>query len=62
MSISNKCCSFEQSSHQRENESQFPQSRLIVIIIRNVSWTANHHVRMISEGSCDTEGWSNDAD
>ncbi len=23
---------------------------------------ANHHIRMISEGSCDTEDWSNDAD
>jgi len=23
---------------------------------------ANHHTRMISEGSCDTEDWSNDAE
>ncbi len=30
------------------------------IIIRNVSWAANQHIRMISEGSCDTEDWSND--
>ncbi len=30
------------------------------IIIRNVSWAPNHHIRMISEGSCDTEDWSND--
>ncbi len=22
-------------------------------------WTANQHIRMISEGSCDTEDWSN---
>jgi len=22
----------------------------------------NHHIRMISEGSCDTEAWSNDAE
>ncbi len=28
----------------------------------NVSWAANQHIRMISEGSCDTEDWSNDAD
>ncbi len=28
----------------------------------NVSWTANQHIRMISEGSCDTEAWSNDAE
>ncbi len=26
------------------------------------SWAANHHIRMISEGSCDTEDWSNDAE
>ncbi len=34
-----------------------------LIIIRNVSWAANHHyIRMISEGSCDTEDWSIDAE
>ncbi len=33
-----------------------------LIIIRNVSWAANLHIRMISEGSCDTEDWSNDAE
>ncbi len=26
------------------------------------SWAANQHIRMISEGSCDTEDWSNDAE
>ncbi len=30
--------------------------------IRNISWAANQHIRMISEGSCDTEDWSNDAE
>ncbi len=33
-----------------------------LIIIRNVSWAANQHIRMISGGSCDTEDWSNDAE
>ncbi len=33
-----------------------------LIIIRNVSWTANQHIRMTSDGSCDTEDWSNDAE
>ncbi len=28
----------------------------------NVSLAANQHIRMISEGSCDTEDWSNDAE
>ncbi len=30
--------------------------------VRNVSWAANQHIRMISKGSCDTEDWSNDAE
>ncbi len=30
------------------------------LIIISVSWAANQHIRMISEGSCDTEDWSND--
>ncbi len=25
-------------------------------------WAANQHISMISEGSCDTEDWSNDAE
>ncbi len=32
-----------------------------LIIIINV-WAPNQHNRMISEGSCDTEDWSNDAE
>ncbi len=35
---------------------------MIIIIIINVPLTANQHIRMISEGSCDTEAWSNDAE
>ncbi len=35
---------------------------LIIDNNNNVSWTANQHIRMISEGSCDTEAWSNDAE
>jgi len=33
-----------------------------MMMIRNVSWAANHHIRVISDsgGSCDTEDWSND--
>ncbi len=29
---------------------------------KNVSSAANQHIRMISEGSCDTKYWSNDAE
>ncbi len=27
-----------------------------------VSWAANQQIRMICEGSCDTEDWINDAE
>ncbi len=33
-----------------------------ILIIRNVSWAANKHITKISEGSCDTEDWSNAAE
>ncbi len=47
-------------------KNKFPQKhkgaqRFTKLFIRNVSWAANQHIRMISEGSCDTEDWSNDA-
>ncbi len=34
----------------------------MIIIIKNASWAANQHIGVISEGSCDTEDWSNDAE
>ncbi len=33
-----------------------------LIIFRNVSWAATQYIRIISEGSCDTEDWSNYAE
>jgi len=33
-----------------------------LIIVRHVSCSLNQHIRLISEGSCDTEDWSNDAE
>jgi len=60
-----KCCSFKFSIHQRILKVQFPQKYVAVqlfstlIVIRHVSWAANPHIRMISEGSYDTEDWSN---
>ncbi len=53
---------------KKYNVSQFSQkywaAQLLstLILIRNVSWAVNQHIRMISEGSCDTEDWSNDAE
>ncbi len=29
---------------------------------KNIYLLANQHIRMISEGSCDAENWSNDAE
>ncbi len=34
----------------------------IIINMRNVTWAAHQHINMISEGSCDTEDWSNDTE
>ncbi len=34
----------------------------INIFSNNSSWAANQPIRMISEGSCDTEDWGNDAE
>ncbi len=38
------------------------EAQLFSKLIINVSWAENHFIRMISEGSCDTEDWSNDAE
>ncbi len=36
-------------------------TKIIIIIIINVSWALNQHIIMISEGSSNTEDWSNNA-
>ncbi len=33
--------------------------KLFSIMIRKPSWAVNQHITMISDGSCDTEDWSN---
>jgi len=39
------------------------QKQFLTLIIKiNVSWAPNQHIRMISDGLCDTEDWSNDAE
>jgi len=38
------------------------QKLFSTLIITGVSWAPNQHIRIISEGSCDTEDWSNDAE
>ncbi len=60
ISIWNKCCSEKKVSPIPQ---KYEAAQLFsTLIIRNVSWAANQHIRMISEGSCDTEDWSNDAE
>ncbi len=62
ISILNKCCSFELAIHQRilEKKCIMVSTKILrsttvstLIITRNVSWAANQHIRMISEGSCE---------
>ncbi len=38
------------------------QQKTVFNIDNNAPWAANQHIRMSSEGSCDTEDWSNDAE
>ncbi len=51
---------FYLSNEPGKNVSQFPQKYQAAqlfskLIIQNISWVPNEHIRMISEGSCDTE-------
>ncbi len=47
-------------SFQQKYEAAQLSSTLIMII--NIYWEANQYIIMISEGSWDTEDWSNDAE
>ncbi len=64
LKVNLKCFSFELLKNP-EKVSPFPQKYfemlLTLIIIQNVS-TAINQIRMISEGSRDTEDWSTDAE
>ncbi len=64
--ISNKCCAFELSINQnnpgKQKSLNIKQPNLTLITIRNVYWAPKQYIRLISEGSCDTEEWSNDAE
>ncbi len=65
ISISNKCSSFILSVYQniliKGVSTKYEVSQLFSNIDNTFSWAANQHIRMIYEGSCDTEDWSNDA-
>ncbi len=53
------CCSFDLSKNP---EKKFTISTKNSSIDNIVSWAANQNIRMISEGSCVSEDWSNDAE
>ncbi len=63
ISVSGRFCSSELSIHQRNLK-----KNILSCFQHNNNnnkkkiWTANQYIRMISEGSCDTEDWSNDAE
>ncbi len=66
--ISNECCSFALSILYPENKNvslfskEIWRSTTAFDIDNNVSWASNQYIIMISEGSWDTEDWSNDAE
>ncbi len=45
-------------------KSMYTKIKLVstLVIMRNVSWAENQHIRVISEALHDTEDWSNDAE
>ncbi len=71
ISISNKLyylALFIHQQIQKKKKLRFPPKKctsLTTFNINNInkpSWTPNWRIRIISEGSCDTEDWSNDAE
>ncbi len=65
ISISIKCCSFDFSIHQRILKNCIIISTKILSsfnINNNEKCFSNQQIRIISERSCDTEDWSNDAE
>ncbi len=61
---------FYSSKNPENNVSQFPHkyeaaqlfSTMIINKNKTKYWALNQHIKMISEGSCDTEDWRNDAE
>ncbi len=62
ISISNKLSSFKLSIYQniiKKNYHNFQKKKIIRKHLNKCFLTANQHITMISEESCDTEDWSN---
>ncbi len=64
--ISNKSCSVQLLIHQKimykMYHASWENTEHSTFTIRNGVWSTNQHITMISEGSCDSEDWSNDAE
>ncbi len=60
--ISDKCWSLDLSTQRIMKKMYLTVLNIDDNNNKTVSWTANQHIRMISEGSCDTEHWRNDAE
>ncbi len=60
--ISDKCCFGSFYSSKNPEKMYSTVLNIDSNDKKNVSWTVSQHIRMISEGSCDTEDWSNDAE
>ncbi len=59
--ILNKCCSFNFVSIKESNK-KYPMFQKQLSSTTVSTLIINQHIIMISEGSCDTEDWSNDAE
>ncbi len=63
IAVINKCCSFELSIHQgilKQKKRNMVSTKILCNttvskIDNDNKWEAGQHIRMISEGSCDTE-------
>ncbi len=62
ISVSNKHCTVLKLYSSKNPEKNEAAQLFSTLIIRNISSEANQNIIMISEGSCDTEDWSNDAE
>ncbi len=59
----NKCCSLELSLHQVILKKVYQCIKSTTAVFKiDYKKSPNQHIRMISEGSCGTESWSNNAE
>jgi len=57
-----KCCSWKYIYYHVFQITIFQHNCIQYCISINIFWASDQHIGMISEGSCDPEDWSNDAE